>query len=115
MTLRAIVFDFDGLILDTETPIYRSWQRVFDEFASSPLTIEEWSAEVGTIGGLDVVELLQSRARGALDIDAMQAARRAHRDVLLAAEAALPGVLDWLDDAQRLGLAIGVASSSERE
>src|SRR5262245_45784056 len=102
----AIVFDFDGLILDTETSIYESWRRVFEQRASSPLTIEEWSAEVGTIGGLDVVALLESRAAAGLDIDAVQTERRAHRDTLLAAEKVMPGVVEWLDDARASGLAI---------
>jgi len=115
MDTRAIVFDFDGLILDTETSIYTSWQRVFDEHASGPLTIEEWSAEIGTIGGLDVIALLQSRANGSLDIDAIQTARRAHRDALLAAESVRPGIVDWLDAARVLDLGIAIASSSERE
>jgi len=60
--ISAIVFDFDGLILDTETPIFASWSRVFDEHASTPLTMDEWSSEIGTVGGVDLVALFQSRA-----------------------------------------------------
>src|SRR5260370_8838752 len=28
--IRALIFDFDGLILDTEQPIYRSWAEVYE-------------------------------------------------------------------------------------
>ena len=28
MTIKALVFDFDGLILDTEVPIYQSWREL---------------------------------------------------------------------------------------
>ena len=28
--IRAIIFDFDGLILDTEEPVYRSWLEVYE-------------------------------------------------------------------------------------
>ena len=78
--VSAIVFDFDGLILDTETPIFASWSRVFDEHASTPLTMDEWSSEIGTVGGVDLVALFQSRALTDIDVDELQARRRAHRD-----------------------------------
>ena len=54
MTIRAVVFDFDGLILDTETSIFESWCVAFEEHGCTPPTIDEWAAEVGTVGGLDV-------------------------------------------------------------
>jgi beta-phosphoglucomutase-like phosphatase (HAD superfamily) len=82
--VSAIVFDFDGLILDTETPIFASWSRVFDEHASTPLTMDEWSSEIGTVGGVDLVALFQSRAVTDIDVDELQARRRAHRDESLA-------------------------------
>jgi beta-phosphoglucomutase-like phosphatase (HAD superfamily) len=28
--VRAIVFDFDGLVLDTETPVYQAWAEAFE-------------------------------------------------------------------------------------
>ena len=28
--IRAIVFDFDGLILDTELPEFQSWQEIYE-------------------------------------------------------------------------------------
>ena len=68
------MFDFDGLILDTETPIFASWSRVFEEHASTPLTMDEWSSEIGTVGGVDLVALFQSRAVTDIDVDEMQAA-----------------------------------------
>jgi HAD superfamily hydrolase (TIGR01509 family) len=55
---------------------------------------------------------LAERTGAPLD-EARRAARKARRDELLAAEAVLPGVHAWLDDAARLGLPVGVASSSE--
>ncbi len=27
--LRALIFDFDGLILDTETPEFHAWQEIY--------------------------------------------------------------------------------------
>ena len=30
--LQAVVFDFDGTILDTETPDYQTWQKVYRRY-----------------------------------------------------------------------------------
>jgi HAD superfamily hydrolase (TIGR01509 family) len=111
----AVVFDFDGLVLDTETPVYEAWSAVFDAHGCGPLTIEEWSAEVGTDGVLDLVAMMQTRATRTVDVDAMHAARRAHRDGLLERETLMPGVEQWLDDARDAGFGIAIASSSEHE
>jgi beta-phosphoglucomutase-like phosphatase (HAD superfamily) len=27
--IRALVFDFDGLILETETPAYQTWAEIY--------------------------------------------------------------------------------------
>ena len=53
--INAVVFDFDGLILDTEVPIYQAWAHAFETYGAGPLTIDEWAEEIGTIGGLDLV------------------------------------------------------------
>ena len=99
---RAVVFDFDGLILDTETSIFASWSLAFDEHGCTPLTMDEWSSEIGTVGGLDLVALFQSRAVTDIDIDALQAAAGARTaTTLLAREVVRPGVDQWIADAQR--------------
>lgn len=115
MTIEAVVFDFDGLILDTEGPVFSAWQEEFEAHGCPPLTIEEWAAEIGTAGGLDLVELIRTRATRPLDEDAMHSRRRARRDELLARETTRPGVHQWLDDADALGLALAIASSSPLE
>jgi HAD superfamily hydrolase (TIGR01509 family) len=111
--LKAVVFDFDGLILDTEGPVYHSWREAF-EAAGARLTLEEWTETIGRAEHADPAEVLAERTGRPLD-EVTQAARKARRDELLAAEAVLPGVHQWLDDAARRGLAVGVASSSEVE
>jgi len=113
--IKALVFDFDGLILDTEGPVFTAWQEEFAAHGCPPLTIEEWSAEIGTVGGLDLVELMRTRATRPVDAEAMDQRRRIRRDELLATEAVLPGVHDWLDEADRRGLALAIASSSPRD
>ena len=43
--IRALVFDFDGLILDTEEPIYRSWLEVYEAHGED-LPFERWYREM---------------------------------------------------------------------
>ena len=115
VTIEALVFDFDGLILDTEGPVFTAWREEFEAHGCPPLTIEEWAAEIGTTGGLDLVALIRARATRPFDEDAMHARRRVRRDELLTREATRPGVHQWLDDADAFGLALAIASSSPLE
>jgi len=113
--IRALVFDFDGLILDTELPMYRAWCALFDAHGAVPPTIDEWAAEIGTLNGLDLHGLLVERATQPVDLTEADIWRRGHRDLLLAEQQARPGVEDWLAEADAAGLGVAIASSSEAE
>jgi HAD superfamily hydrolase (TIGR01509 family) len=112
LMVRAVVFDFDGLILDTETPVFTAWQDAFTACGCAPLTLEEWAAQIGTVGGFDLDSLLRARATMAVDFVALHEQRRARRDELLAVECARPGIVEWLDAADARGLPVAIASSS---
>ena len=110
-----MVFDFDGVILDTEGPVFTVWREVFDAHGCPPLTVQEWSAEIGTVGGLDMVTLLRERATRPVDEYAMHEWRRGRRADLLSREVTRPGVHEWLAEADARGLPLAIASSSPRE
>jgi HAD superfamily hydrolase (TIGR01509 family) len=110
--VRALVFDFDGLILDTETAVYTAWSEAFVAHGCAPPTLDEWAIEVGTHRGLDIEGLLRERATIPVDIEAVHTRRRARHDEIIAMEAVLPGVVDWVSEAQARGIAIAIASSS---
>ena len=44
--IKALIFDFDGLILDTEWPDYLSWQRVYRKYGCE-LAVQDWGQIVG--------------------------------------------------------------------
>jgi HAD superfamily hydrolase (TIGR01509 family) len=111
--IAAIVFDFDGLILDTELPVFKAWAKVYADHGVE-LDLALWQTIIGTDGFDPAVELERHLGRR-LDWATIDERRRRHRDELQALEEVRPGVVDWLSDARRLGLGIGIASSSPRD
>ncbi|QGG93791.1 HAD family hydrolase [Actinomarinicola tropica] len=112
MTLRAIVFDFDGLILDTEWPEFQSLSETFDAHGHR-VDMEWFRARIGTVSGADWLEELEAAIGETIDRDAVRAARLRRHHELIAAEDALPGITDLIDAAHAAGLGLAVASSSE--
>lgn len=112
--VRAIVFDFDGLILDTEEPVYRSWLEVYQAHGEE-LPFERWVQIVGTTSTtFHPQRHLEERLGRPLAQDVLDR-RAGRRTEMILARGLLPGVAEHLDAARRLGLKLGVASSSTHE
>lgn len=111
--IRALVFDFDGLIVETETPALVSWQEIFREYGQE-LTPELWEENVGRGERIDIVGLLEQLSGRSLDAEALTARRRARHVEMVEAQPILPGVLQCIADARDLGFRLAVASSSSR-
>jgi HAD superfamily hydrolase (TIGR01509 family) len=112
--IRALVFDFDGLILETEMPALQSWVEIYREYGHE-IPMERWHSYLGSDRGFEPVDYLAALVGEGLDRAATQARRDARKMELIEALEVMAGVREYLADARRLGLRLGVASSSSRE
>lgn len=110
--IRALVFDFDGLILETETPAYQAWVEVYREFGHE-LPRELWLEYIGREGGwFDALEYLERLIGPRDDRDAIEKRRDARKTELVMAVAETAGLRALLADAQARELRLAVCSSS---
>lgn len=107
--IRALIFDFDGLILDTETPLIESYEAVhlahgvgFDR-----------AAFLRGVGHADYAFDPWHGFSPHADRAEMEIQRRAKCDEIIFRQRVLPGVEALLDAAKARGLRIGVASNSQ--
>ncbi len=110
----ALLFDFDGLILDTETPIYEAWR---DDYLAhgQDLTPEVYAACVGSdFGRFDPKSHLESLVGYEIDWSERDRWREENALERVRRLPPLPGVVDLLEAAQAAGLPCAVASSSPR-
>ena len=114
MPIRAFLFDFDGLIIDTETASRAGWQWLYRQHGFE-LPVEDWATVVGTIGAqFDPMGHLEELAGRPLARQELNDQRYAHELSLIEAEELRPGIADYLAEAKRRGLKRAIVSSSTR-
>jgi HAD superfamily hydrolase (TIGR01509 family) len=113
VAVRAFLFDFDGLILDTELASRAGWELLYREHGHE-LPTDLWATLVGTHGGWDPMAHLEELVGEPLEREALNERRYAHELALIEAEELRPGVGDYLAAARQLGLKRAIVSSSSR-
>jgi HAD superfamily hydrolase (TIGR01509 family) len=115
MPIEALIFDFDGLILDTETPQVEVWKAIYAEHGFI-YPMESWCQTIGGWGASTfdpAVEL--SRLTGdKLDLEALRRRGESECNAVIDASPAMPGTGECLEWARSNGLRLAIASSSER-
>ena len=114
MTIKALVFDFDGLIIDSETPVFQTWRETFAKHGRE-LTIDFWADVIGRPPQhSDLYTYVRDNFDSTIDADQLRHAHFERIAALTTLQPLLPGVIDYLESAKRLGLLLGLASSSPR-
>lgn len=112
---RALIFDFDGLIVDTESTGYQTWREIFAA-EGEELAVETYAAVIGTDFGAhyDPRVDLEARTGRVFDWAEVEQQRLLRERELRKDLRILPGVVERLEEAEELGLACAIASSSPR-
>ena len=110
--VEAVVFDFDGLLMDTETTLVASWQAEWRHHGLE-LDLDDgfWPAHGGDTFESHLAQLAEA-VGPSFDPAASLERRRAHREDLHRELDFLPGIRDWLAEARSGGLRVAIASSS---
>ena len=115
MPTRGLLFDFDGLLVDTETPARLAYEELYREHGHE-LPLDRWATLVGTIGAdFDPDAHLEELVGAPLDKVALTERRRAREFELCDLEDLRPGIADYLTEAERRGLKTAIVSSSTTE
>lgn len=110
--LKAIIFDFDGTIFDTETTEFRHWQELYRQHGRE-LSLADWQRGVGTWDAFDPWAGLPQPVQDNRE----QVRDELHTALLseLAEQDLRSGVRETLQQVRAAGLRLGLATSSDRD
>lgn len=110
--IMALIFDFDGLILETEQPVFQSWQELYHSMGCE-IPFEVWGSTIGKSEDIfDPFDELEQQLGRQVDRNKLGPLRRRRELELIDERPILPGVENYLLRGRALGLKIGLASSS---
>ncbi|WP_078544740.1 HAD family hydrolase [Litchfieldia alkalitelluris] len=107
---KAVIFDFDGLIFDTESVHTAIYQEMFESHHLE-FPFEEWIQNIGTQSDFSIYDLLEKEIKQ-IDRAQLKKMNKEKLETRLNLLKVRPGVEDYLKEAQEMNLKIGLASSS---
>jgi HAD superfamily hydrolase (TIGR01509 family) len=111
--LHAFVFDFDGTLIDTETPLFEAARQVFRDHEVD-LELEWWAPHVGTTVEPDIIGELERRLNRGVDRSAASARVRELNRAGVANARTRPGAIELITEAVAHGIGLAVASNAPR-
>jgi HAD superfamily hydrolase (TIGR01509 family) len=113
--IKALIFDFDGLILETEEPQYHSWLEIYQSFGIH-LSLSDYGKLIGSADiFFDPYQNLEDAVGRKLDWEVLEKKRQKLEMDLILIKEPMPGILNYLQEAKRMNLRTAVASSSSRQ
>jgi beta-phosphoglucomutase family hydrolase len=109
--LKAVLWDMDGVIVDTFDAHYRSWQQTMDELVQT-FNIEMFRKTFGMNNRLILTTILQRELSEDFIQSVSDRKELLFRQMIRGSAVLLPGVLDWLGHFQNMGIKQAVASSA---
>ncbi len=111
MSWAAVVFDFDGTLVDTESAEFRSWTTVFER-RGAQLRLEEWVKCVGAPPGTwSAFSHLQDLIGPLSEPEVIQE-RESELEQELTRLTWMPGARETVDHYRGAGVPVGVATNS---
>ena len=111
MSCQALILDFDGTILDTESPACESTAQIWADHGVE-LPMDWWLEGMGTNRKSSWVQELESRLGQVLDQDLVMQARQRIKDEMTEEQPILPGVTELLEAAKSRGISTAIGSVS---
>jgi HAD superfamily hydrolase (TIGR01509 family) len=112
--MKAVVFDFDGVIIDTETARYEAWQKIYSSYGCI-LPLDIWVQSIGKAQyAIHPYDYLLQNINVDIDYAEITALHKKLEVELADKLPLLPGVKARIDEAKELGMALAVVSSSSR-
>lgn len=112
--VRGVLWDMDGVLVDTGQAHFESWQQVLEELGV-PFSRADFERTFG-MNNAGILALLLDQELTAEEIRAVgDRKERQFRQLVKGNARPLPGVLDWLARLRRLGIRQAIASSAPQE
>ena len=113
MIIKGLIFDFDGLILDTETPDVMAWLKIYKKHGQN-FNFGDYALSIGTIYRMTEPALDLQRLVPGLNAEEVFNEWTELERLLIKDQIVLPGVIEYLQTAKTLNIKVAIASSSEK-
>lgn len=115
MAITGLIFDFDGLMIDTEIPRAVTWKQIFENNGFT-LSMEDYYKTIGSDdSAYDPADDLSKRTQNKLSKQEISAWVEEKSQQMIFEQPLLPGVEDIIHKAHDSGMKLGIASSSFRD